>query len=282
MTYIIAELGSVPDGSVGSAMKLIEHCAKVGADACKLQDHLGERIKGDPPWFKPGHETRAEYLKRTEFTDQMWQCIRACATACEVDLIVSPFSVEAVERLERVPVDAYKVASGQVTNKDMLRAIGMTRRPVYVSSGMTTWDETNDACNLLDMMGCKVTLFHCTSEYPCAPERVGLNLVSQEATRKKLGRSLWQGGLSDHTTGFAASLAAITLGASVIERHVCFDRRQYGSDAMNSLTLDEFKRFVEEVRALDVMLANPVDKDALVASPSMQQMRSAFLERPAT
>ncbi len=276
MTYLIAELGSVPDGSIGNALCLIDACAAAGVDAVKLQDHLGERIKGDPPWFKPGHETREQYLKRTQFSDIEWALIRARCTERGVDLVVSPFSVEAVRRLEMVPVDAYKVASGQVTNIPMLEAIGATGRPVYVSSGMTTEDELSVAC---DALNGNVTVFHCQSEYPCPPERVGLNVLAGWI-------AVWRNhsfrrpafGLSDHTLGMAASLAAIALGATVIERHVCWDRRGYGSDAKNSLTVDELAHLVREIRDLDKMLANPVDKDALVSTPAMAEMRKAFLE----
>jgi N,N'-diacetyllegionaminate synthase len=276
MTYIIAEAGSVPDGSVGSAMKLLEHCAAVGADAFKLQCHKGERIKGNPPWFQ-GHESRAEYLERTGLTRNEWRIIRERCTELGVDLVVSPFSCEAVALLEELPVDAYKVASGQVTNLPMLEAIGKTGRRVILSSGMTSKDELITASAMFRPLG-PWAILQCTSEYVCTPERVGLNVVRDWV--KHAGA--WSGeiGLSDHTLGFAASLAAIALGATVIERHVCFDRRGYGTDCAHSLTLDEFARFVKEVRDLDVMLASPVDKDALCATPEMQKMREAFLERP--
>jgi sialic acid synthase SpsE len=271
MTYIIAEQGSVADGSLGNALRLIEECAKAGADAVKLQCHDGERIKGDPPWFK-GYETRAEYLKRTGFTREQWRLIRDQATVCGVDLVVSPFSVEALRLLEELPVDAYKVASGQVTNWEMLRAIRDTGRKVFLSSGMSTNDEDERAYDLLAPVGSgnPVLRMVCTSSYPCEPSKVGLNRVEEMEPAV---------GFSDHTLGFAASLAAIALGATVIERHVCFDRRGYGTDCAHSLTLDEFARFIREVRELDVMLANPVNKDALVNTPEMQKMRAAFLER---
>jgi N-acetylneuraminate synthase len=268
MTYIIAEAGSTHDGSLGNCLKLMEECAKVGADAFKLQCHNGERIKGDPPWFTGVGEQRGDYLKRTSFTQEQWREIREAATFWNVQLIVSPFSVEAVRLLEELPVDAYKVASGQVTNLPMLEAIKATGRRTILSTGMTTSAENLAAIQLLQPWA----TLHCTSEYPCRPEHVGLNEL------RVWGQDRF--GLSDHTLGFAASLAAIALGATVIERHVCFDRRGYGTDARHSLTLDEFARFVKEVRELDVMLANPVDKDALCQTPELQAMRRAFLEQP--
>ena len=270
MTYIIAEAGSVHDGSLGAALRLMEECKTAGADAFKLQAHNGERVKGDPPWFN-SWEQRGDYLKRTSFDLAQWRIIRDRATTYGIDLIVSPFSVEAVALLGELPVDAYKIASGQVTNLDLLEAVKATGRKVYLSSGMTTLAETVSAVAFLSMgTAGPPCLMHCTSAYPCQPEQVGLNMMHGSAFT----------GLSDHTLGFAASLAAIALGATVIERHVCFDRRGYGSDCSHSLTLDEFARFVREVRDLDVMLANPVDKDELVKTPQLQAMRAAFLEQP--
>ena len=298
-TYIIAEIGSVHDGSLGNAIRLIEEVAKAGADAAKFQDHRGEKVKGDPPWFKGG-EKRGDYLKRTSFTQEQWSKIRESCSAFDarfipfsnmpeklrsrgVDLLVSPFSVEAVGLLEQLPVDAYKIASGQITNLPMLEAIGKTGRRVILSSGMTTMQELHTA----SAMSHPWAVLQCTSSYPCPPEQVGLNqlgewLAFQRHTVRAgvLDAMPYELGLSDHTLGFAASLAAIALGATVIERHVCFDRRGYGTDCAHSLTLDEFGAFVREVRSLDTMLANPVNKDELAASPEMSAMREAFLEQP--
>jgi N-acetylneuraminate synthase len=273
----MAELGSVHDGSLGTALRLISEVKAAGADAAKLQCHFGERIKGEPPWFSATHESRVEYLERTGFSEAQWHVIREHCTDERIDLVVSPFSVAAVEMLERVGVDGYKVASGQVTNLGMLKAIGRTEKPVYLSSGMTTDRELEDAVDALNSV---TATLHCTSSYPCPPELVGLNVLRQWIT-------VWKSsdfrrppfGLSDHTLGMAASLAAVTLGATVIERHVCFDRRGYGSDCRHSLTLDEFAAFLREVRALETMLANPVDKDALAKTADMQRMRECFLER---
>lgn len=280
MTYIIAELGSVPDGSLGNALALIGACTQAGADAVKLQDHRGEKVKGQPPWYRGGEE-RGDYLKRTSFTQEQWLRIHSTCLAQEVDLIVSPFSVEAVALLEELPVDAYKIASGQVTNLPMLEAIGKTERRVFLSSGMTTSEELEQALRVLchgtsraDPIPSHVSVLQCTSAYPCPPELVGLNHWLPREDQEYVS------GLSDHTLGFAASLAAIAFGATVIERHVCFDRRGYGTDCAHSLTLDEFARFVREARDLDVMLANPVNKDELARSPEMLRMREAFLEQP--
>jgi N,N'-diacetyllegionaminate synthase len=262
--YILAELGSTHDGSLGNCLRLIEACAAAGANAAKLQDHRGERIKGTPPWVKNGHESRSEYLQRTSFDENGWRLIRATCTACGVDLVVSPFSVEAVRLLEPI-VDGYKVASGQVTNIPMLEAIRATGKRVFLSTGMTTDAENEAAWSALGG-GKNVTAMHCTSEYPCAPERVGLNYIVEGC------------GFSDHTMGFAASLAAVDRGAVAVERHVTFHRGMYGTDASHSLTTEELARFVSEIRELEKMLASPTDKATLVASEEMRKMREAFLE----
>jgi N-acetylneuraminate synthase len=265
--YLIAELGSTHDGSLGNCLKLIELCAQAGVDAVKLQDHRGERLKGDPPWFK-GHEPRAAYLQRTSFDENGWRRIRATATACGADLVVSPFSVEAVQRLAALPVDGFKIASGQVTNLAMLREIRATRIRSFMSTGMTTDAENEAAWVALggDAGDRNVTALHCTSEYPCPPERVGLNYCVEGS------------GFSDHTMGFAATLAAVDRGCTVIERHVTFHRGMYGTDAAHSLTIGELRHLVREVRDLERMLASPVDKEELAKTEKMRAMREAFLE----
>lgn len=286
--YIIAEIGSTHDGSIGNAIEMVKLWASLGADAAKFQDHRFEEVDQyqQHPNPRVWNETRADYYRRTEFAVWQWNILAAACKKQGVDFIVSPFSVEAArEQADRVT--AFKVASGQVTNLELLRTLRELGKPVHLSTGMTTQREW---LNAVEVLGPQLlaSLMLCTSEYPCAPEHVGLNWFSELPMR-----DLWQLdvnvlpgdddkdalrlGFSDHTMGYAASLAAITLGARVIERHVTPSRHLYGSDAAHSLEPDEFRRFVRDVRDLEVMLANPVDKDELVKTEAMQKMRSVFL-----
>lgn len=291
MTYIIAEIGSTHDGGMGLAEEMIAKWAELGADAVKFQDHRWQDVAEDAP-HPSVHvtEMRAAYYRRISFSHEQLSRLSRIARRTRkadgvggLDFIVSPFSVQAVEDVEGEPVTAWKIASGEVTNMALLEAVKATGKPVYLSSGMSTWDEVKAACDFLapHSLGC---IMHCTSEYPCAPEHVGLNCVRDIITCGAVGRRTtlpWAPayGLSDHTLGLAASLAAITLGATVIERHVTLSRRMYGSDAAHSLEPDEFAQFVREVRELDRMLESPVDKDALVQTPEIQRMREVFLCR---
>jgi len=265
MVTIIAEVGSCHDGSLGNALRMVELWAAMGADIVKFQDHRWQHPKAGLHPSRHVHEPRGEYYKRTEFTSGRWDRIRDACDLYGVDLMVSCFSVEAVED-QGQRCAALKVASGEVTNLPLLEAMANTGLPVYLSWGMATHEEYTAAANVLgDSCVCYM---HCTSAYPCPPERVGLNMVGHFGGFE---------GFSDHTMGMAASLAAITLGATVIERHVTPSRHLYGSDAAHSLEPEEFARFVAEVRDLEAMLAHPVDKDQLAATPEMQAMRKTFM-----
>jgi N-acetylneuraminate synthase len=181
----------------------------------------------------------------------------------------SPFSIEAVELLEDVGVERYKVGSGEITNTPMLDAIGQTKRPVILSSGMSSWEELDTAVNCILRHHGDLTLLQCTSSYPCAYEVVGLNIMVALRDRYRLPV-----GLSDHTLTIFAPIAAVALGASVIEKHLTFSRRMYGSDARHSLEPDEFREMVDGIRAVEAMLASPVDKD--VTAQRLKPMKDVF------
>ena len=150
----------------------------------------------------------------------------------------SPFSHEAVEILERLKVPFYKIPSGEVTNLSLLRFVAETGKPVFLSSGMSTWDELDRAVNTILDHHSKLTILQCTSVYPCPPQMVGLNVMLEMKERYHLPV-----GLSDHSMSNYSALAAVALGASVIEKHLTFSRKMYGTDAKHSLEPDEFLQF---------------------------------------
>lgn len=257
-TFIIAEVGSVHDGSFGNAQRLIEAAAACGADAVKFQTHLPEaetlRDAPMPPYFKG--EPRYEYFSRTGFTFDQWRELKTLAEEQNLVFLSSPFSIEAVELLERLNVSQHKVPSGEVTNLPMLEAIARTGKPVLLSSGMSSWEEIDQAVEALTAGSAAVTLLQCTSEYPCPYERVGLNILDE--MRQRYGLPV---GLSDHTPTIYAPLAAVALGATVIEKHFTFSRRMYGSDAPNSIEPDEFRQMSEGIRAVERMHSGRVSKE---------------------
>ena len=273
MTMIIAEIGSVHDGSFGNAQKLIEMVAQAGADAAKFQTHIAEaettRDAPMPPYFKG--EPRFEYFERTGFSLEKWHALKAHCDENGVEFISSPFSVEAVELLEKVGVARYKIGSGEMTNIPLLNAVAQTGKPVILSSGMSSWAELDEAVNTITRRHNLVTVLQCTSEYPCEYEEVGLNVMLEMQTRYNLPV-----GLSDHTLTPWAAIMAVTLGATVIEKHVAFSRLMYGSDAKHSVEPPELKALVEGIRAVETMRDSPVDKDAKVRAANIQMMKDIF------
>jgi len=268
---VIAEVGSVHDGSFGNARSLIDAAAASGADAVKFQTHIAEaetlRDAPAPPYFRG--EPRFEYFERTAFTPEQWKAIREHCTEQGVEFLSSPFSIEAVELLEKVGVGRYKIGSGEVTNIPLLEVVARTGRPILLSSGMSTWAELDEAVEVIRRHHDRLTLLQCTSEYPCPAEEVGLNVMLEMRDRYDLDV-----GLSDHTLSNYAAFAAVALGARVVEKHFTFSRLMYGSDARHSLEPSELEDLVRGVRAIEATLAHPVDKDVVAAR--LRPMKDIF------
>jgi N,N'-diacetyllegionaminate synthase len=256
--YIIAEVGSVHDGSLGNAKKLIEAAAACGVDTVKFQTHIAEaETLPDapmPPYFKG--EPRFEYFRRTSFNLKEWRELKQRCDANKVEFLSSPFSIEAVELLEQVGVNSYKIPSGEVSNLPLLEAVAQTGKPVLLSSGMSSWQELDAAVETIRSHHGQIIVMQCTSEYPCPNEEVGLNVMLQMKERYSLPV-----GLSDHTLTPYACLAAAALGARVLEKHFTFSRLMYGSDAPHSLEPPELADMVRGVRAVESMLKGIVDKN---------------------
>ena len=173
-----------------------------------------------------------------------------------MEFLSSPFSIAAVEFLEKVGISRYKVPSGEVTNIPMLEVISQTGKPVLLSSGMSTWRELDEAVETILRHHDQLTVLQCTTEYPCPPERVGINVMLEMRERYKLPV-----GFSDHTLTIYAPIMAAAVGASAIEKHFTFSRGMYGSDARHSVEPDELADMVRGIRAVETILANPVAKD---------------------
>ena len=269
---IVAEIGSVHDGSFGNAKEMIRVAADIGVDAVKFQTHIAkaETLKSapNPPYFKD--ETRFEYFERTSFTLEQHQKLRDFAQKLGIEFISSPFSLEAVDLLEKVGVKSYKVASGEITNHPLLIHLAKTGKRIILSSGMSSWKELDEAVALLgEYKSGPLMLLQCTSEYPCPPEHAGVNVMQEMALRYDIPV-----GFSDHTLGNAVAVLAICRGACLIEKHLTFHRGMYGSDARNAITPEEFAQLVEAIRTIELAEAHPVDKNHLVKS--LSQMKQTF------
>ena len=265
---IIAEVGSVHDGSFGNACKLIELAKTCGADVVKFQTHLAEAESlpdaPSPPYFSG--EPRLVYFQRTGFSPEQWRKLREHADRTGIGFASSPFANEAVDLLEDIGLSLYKIPSGEVTNLPLLERVARTRKPVVLSSGMSSWAELDAAVAALRSGG-PLTVLQCSSAYPCPPERVGLNVLTE--MRARYGLPV---GLSDHTGGVAAAVAAVTLGAVMVEKHLTFSRAMYGSDAPHSMEPANFRAFVEAIRETSAMLAHPVDKAGVAAFAEMKRI----------
>lgn len=270
---IVAEIGNTHEGSMGLARCFIAAAADCGADAVKFQTHIFEAeslpTAPAPPYFQA--ESREAYFRRTAFDLAQHRRLKAYAEeTCGVEFLSSPFSLEAVALLERVGVAAYKIASGEVTNRPLLEAVAATGRAVLLSSGMSRWAELDAAVATLREGGCpELTVLQCTSRYPCPPEKAGLNLLGD--LRRRYGLPV---GLSDHTRGDAIAVAAVACGARVIEKHFTLSRRMYGPDAATAMEPRAFRRMVARIREVERALAHPLDKDA--EAGRLGQMKTVF------
>lgn len=273
-TYIIAEIGNTHEGSLGLAKQFIKTAASCGVDAVKMQTHIfdAESLPNapNPPYFKD--ETRKEYFERTTFSLNEWRELkRFSEDELNIDFFSSPFSIEAVDLLEEIGVNTYKIPSGEVNNLPLLERIARARKKVLLSSGMSSWAEIDEAVRTLKGNGCDdLTVLQCTSEYPCPAEQSGLNILNEINERYENVKV----GYSDHTMGIAIPIAAVVLGASVIEKHFTLSQKMYGSDAMNSIEPEEFRRLVTEIRQIDLALNSQIDKDHKVQS--LKAMKVTF------
>lgn len=259
--FIIAEFGMLHEGSFGNACKMAEVAKQCGADTVKFQTHIAEAetLPNAPmPSFFKG-EPRFEYFSRTAFTLDQWKKLRVHCDEVGIEFMSSPFSIEAVDLLEKVGMACYKIPSGEVTNIPFLERVAKTKKPVLLSSGMSSWDELDAAVGVFQKSGNPLTVLQCTSIYPTPPEKVGLNVMLEMKKRY----APCAVGLSDQSLTNYAGYAAAALGASVIEKHVTLSRHCYGSDAKHSIEPAEFADFVKGIREIETILANPVDKNDL-------------------
>jgi len=257
--FIIAEIGQAHDGSLGMAHSFIDALAETGVDAVKFQTHIAEAESSEfEPFrvkFSSQDKSRFDYWKRMEFTLEEWRALKQHCDDLGLAFISSPFSNAAVDLLEEIGVDKYKIGSGEVTNTLMLNKIAKTGKPVILSSGMSSYQELDVSVNLLVEKNIDVSILQCTTAYPTLPEQWGLNVISELKERYKLPI-----GFSDHSGEIYSSLAATALGAEILEFHAVFDYRMFGPDTKASLTFDKIKSLVKGVKALERSMNSTVDK----------------------
>lgn len=272
---VIAEVAQAHDGSLGMAHAFIDAVAQAGAGAVKFQTHIAsaestpaERWRSN---FSQQDASRYDYWKRMEFSESQWAGLRRHADEVGLLFLSSPFSEAAVSLLTRIGVAAWKVPSGEVTTTPMLEQIIATGWPVILSTGMSPLSEIDDVVKLIQNHGVPLAVLQCTSSYPCPAEKIGLNMLSLFRQRYQTAV-----GLSDHSGGIYAGLAAAALGAEVIEVHVTLSREMFGPDVKVSVTTAELRQLVDGVQFIQRALAHPIDKDLLAAE--MQPLRRLFMK----
>ncbi len=257
--FLIAEVGNAHDGSLGMAHAYIDAAAAAGVDAVKFQTHIAEaessayepfRVK-----FSFADATRFDYWKRMEFSPEQWAGLKKHCEEKGVEFISSPFSCAAVDLLETLDVQRYKIGSGEVSNLLMLEKIARTGKPMLLSSGMSSLTELDETVTFLKPFGNDLSLLQCTTAYPTLPRQWGLNVISVLKERYRLPV-----GFSDHSGEIFACLAAASLGAAILEFHIVFDKQMFGPDAPASLTPAQVKTLVQGVRQIESAFAQTVDK----------------------
>ena len=270
--YLIAEIAQAHDGSLGILHSYIDAVAKTGVQAIKFQMHIAEaessihepfRVK-----FSKEDATRYDYWKRMEFSLEQWKEIKAHCDEVGLDFICSPFSNMAVDWLEEVGIHTYKVGSGEVTNLLLLEKITQTGKPIIISSGMSSFSELDETVEFLKSKNAVFSILQCTTAYPTLPEQYGLNVISELKERHKVPV-----GFSDHSSRISTGIAAVALGAEILEFHVVFHHGLFGPDAVASLTIEQTKLLVEAVEKIHLALNNPINKNN---TDAFRELKSIF------
>ena len=288
-TIIIAEAGVNHNGSMELARKLVDAAADAGVDYVKFQTFQTELLvsglaqKADYQIKNTADGEVSQYamLKKLELTQvDHHELVRYCDQK-GVRFFSTAFDLQSISFLESLNLTMWKIPSGEITNFPYLRAIGQTGKPVMLSTGMADLTEITQAVAVLTRFGIprrQITLLHCTTEYPAPKNEV--NLRAMQTLREYFGLPV---GYSDHTEGIEVSVAAVALGARVIEKHFTLDRTLPGPDHKASLEPDELKRMVHEIRHVEAALGDGIK----VASPGEQKnipiaRKSIVAARPIT
>lgn len=258
--YLIAEIAQAHDGSIGILHSYIEAVSKTGVQAIKFQMHIAEAESSiHEPFrvqFSKEDATRYDYWKRIEFSLEQWKAIKKHCDEVGLDFICTPFSNLAVDWLEAIGIQKYKIGSGEVTNFLLLEKIAQTGKPLLLSSGMSSFEELDKTVEFLKKRKVDFSILQCTTDYPTKPEQYGFNVISKLKERYKVPV-----GFSDHSAKIATGIASVAFGAEILEFHVVFHRDLFGPDAIASLTMEETKQLVEAVNAIYIATANPIDKN---------------------
>jgi pseudaminic acid synthase len=254
--FIIAELSANHNGSLQIALQTIKAAKEAGANAIKLQTYTPDwmTIKVDKDEFRANHLWKDSYLYdlyQKAMTPLEWHKeLFSYARSLDLEVFSSPFSKEAVDFLEEFNPVAYKIASFEITDYELVRYTASKQKPIIISTGIATKEEIKDVINICKEEGNeKIIILKCTSSYPTPLEDA--NLLTIPDIKKTFGVEV---GFSDHTLGFLAPVVAVSLGAKVVEKHFILDKSLNSADKDFSMTPDEFKKMVDAIRDTQKLL----------------------------
>lgn len=281
-TLVIAEAGVNHNGDLQMARELVAVAAAAGADLVKFQTFSADAIvtaaasKADYQQQSTGaDESQREMLRKLELSRVMHEDLIACCRESGIGFFSTGFDLDSMRLLVDLGLDRFKVPSGEITNRPYLEFIGRQRKPVIVSTGMATLGEVEAALEILESAGAprrEMTLLHCTTQYPARMEDV--NLRAMQSMARAFGIRV---GYSDHTSGIEVALAAVALGASVVEKHFTLDRRLPGPDHAASLEPEELSAMVRGIRNLELALGDGVKRPTAVEMANRAAARKSLV-----
>ena len=256
--YIIAEAGVNHNGSCELACKLVDAAKAAGVDCVKFQTFKSKNLvsnsapKADYQKDTTGEGSQVDMLKQLELSYEEFLALKDYCDKVGICFLSTPFDFDSIEFLNSIDMPFWKIPSGEVTNYPYLVALAKTGKPVVMSTGMCEMDEIQAAIDVLTKNGTKdIKLLHCNTEYPTPFEDV--NLRAMATMREAFGLEV---GYSDHTKGIEVPIAAVALGATVIEKHFTLDRNMEGPDHKASLEPDELAKMVSSIRNIERALGN--------------------------
>jgi len=275
--FIIAEAGVNHNGNIELAFELCRQAKLAGVDAVKFQTWKTEKIitqntpKADYQTVNTGsQETQFEMLKKLELSYNQFIEIKKYCDSIDIQFLSTPDEEDSLEFLVSLGLDIIKVGSGEITNIPYLRKIGKTKKEIILSTGMSNLGEVERAYDtLVDAGAKKISLLHCTTNYPCPYNEV--NLKAMQTLKSAFNTTV---GYSDHTEGIEVSIAAVALGAEIIEKHFTLDKNMEGPDHKASLNPLELKLLVESIRNIELALGNGIKQ----ANKSEIEIRKVVLK----
>lgn len=276
---IIAEAGVNHNGDIELAKKLIEKAAESGADFVKFQTFIAENVissnakKADYQINNTGsNETQLQMVKKLELKFDDFIVLKKHAELNRINFLSTPFDLESIIFLKDLGLNIFKIPSGEITNLPYLKLLGSFNQEIILSTGMASISEINSAINVLVNSGTelsKITILHCNTEYPTKMTEV--NLMAMNHIKKEFGVKV---GYSDHTVGIEVSIAAVALGAKIIEKHFTLDKSMEGPDHIASLNPNELTQLVNSIRNVEKAISGTGLKE-----PSDSEIRNIPIVR---